>query len=150
MVEEEVQKLGEVSLKSKFCLYILFLFFVLMSHAVRGETKTKSLVKLIEHTYDDQLATIYPGNSVDYRSSIVVRFIDSLITEPTRRKMKIGVIREKGGGFELPPPGYFYMADSGTIAYNAQSSDAVLKETYIQLQKWAVKPGGQNTPTGLR
>jgi hypothetical protein len=132
-------------LKPKFFLFSLLFLFLLFSYRANGETKTKRFTRLIEHTYDDQLATIYRGNSVDYRSFILVKFVDSAMVVPASMKMKIEVIRRNGRGFEIPAPGYSYMTDSGAIAHNSQTYDTnqnvVLKDTYIQLQKWAVEPG---------
>lgn len=132
-------------MKSKFFVFSLLFLFVLFSYNAEGETRTRHFIRLFEHTYDDQLFTIYRGNSVDYRSSIVVKFVDSLITGPTRIKMEIGVIRKNGEGFEIPAPGYSQMTDSGTIVYNSPdynpTQNLPLKETHIRLQKWAVEPG---------
>ncbi|MCK4403521.1 MAG: hypothetical protein KAW02_00395 [candidate division Zixibacteria bacterium] len=101
----------------------------------------------MERTYDGQLFTIYRGYSVDYRSSILIRFVDSLLDNQIRIMMEIEVIRKSRGRFKIPLPTYSHMTDSGAIAYSYRdydpNSDIPLKETYIHLQKWAVEPGDE-------
>jgi hypothetical protein len=132
-------------LKLRFFVFIPLFLFALLCYNAKAETRTKRFTRLIEHTYDDQLATIFRGNSVDYRSFILVKFVDSAMVVPASMKMEIEVIRKNGRGFEIPAPGYSYMTDSGAIGYSSQTYDPnqniALKETYVQLRKWAVEPG---------
>jgi len=130
--------------KTLSVLMILFLF-VSLSHPVKGEVRTRYFARLIEHTYDDQQYTIYRGNSVDYRSSIQIRFIDSLITDRARMKMEARVIRKNGEGFKIPLSGYPLPNDSETISIPPSSDDSnrieLPQKNYIPLKRWAVEPG---------
>jgi len=134
-------------LKPKFLISIPLLLSIFLCPKTNAETKTGNFIKLMERTYDDQFFTIYRGNSVDYRSSIIIEFVDSLLVGQTRVKMKVEVIRKNGGKFEIPLPTYSYLTDSGTITYDAKDhdpkSDIPLKATYINLQKWAIEPGDE-------
>ena len=133
-------------MKPKGLVTILFFIFVLLPYKANGE-RTRHFIKLTERTYDEQLFRIYRGNSVDYRSSIIIRFADSLLDSQTRIMMEIEVIRKGGGRFEIPLPTYSYVTDSGTVAYESQKFDpnkkTASKETYLHLQKWAVEPGDE-------
>lgn len=88
-------------MKPKYLVFIPLFLFTLLCYNAKGETKTKRFTRLIEHTYDDQLATIYRGNSVDYRSLILVKFVDSAMVVPASMKMKIEVIRKNGRGLKF-------------------------------------------------
>jgi len=134
-------------LKPKSLVAIVFFLCIIFCHKTNGETRGVNFIKLMERTYDEQWFTIYRGNSVDYRSSIIIGFVDSLINDQIRIKMEIEVIRKNGGRFEIPLPTYSHMTDSGTIAYDYREydpeRDTPLKETHIHLQKWAVEPGDE-------
>jgi hypothetical protein len=133
-------------LKSKIIIVLLILFIAVFSyHPAKGEVRTRYFARLIEHTYDDQQFTIYRGNSVDYRSSIQIRFIDSLVTDRSRMKVEARVIRKNGEGFKIPLSGYPLSNDSETTAVPPSPDDSnrvePLKGNYISLKRWAVEPG---------
>lgn|GEM_PF-1297679 len=133
-------------MKLKALVTILLFIFILLPHKANGGRKT-DFITLKERTHDGYLLTIYRENSVDYRSSIVIGFSDSLMDSETRVKVDIEVIRKSGKRFEIPLPTYSHLPDSGTIAYNSPNYDPnkniTPKDTYIDLQKWAVEPGGE-------
>ena len=130
--------------KTISALVISFIFFSL-SLPANGEIKLKYFARLIEHTYDDQQFTIFRGNSVDYRSSILIKFTDSLITDRTRMKLEARVIRKNGGGFKIPVSGYPLYSDSENISIPPPSDDSNRveppKENYIPLKRWSIEPG---------
>ena len=133
-------------MKLKALVTILLFIFILLPHKANGGRKT-DFITLKERTHDGYLLTIYRKNSVDYRSSILIGFVDSLINDQIRIKIEIEVIRKSGGGFEIPLPTYSHMTDSGTIAYDYRdyetNKNIPPKNTYIHLQKWAVEPGDE-------
>lgn len=135
-----------VIVKTKALVTILLFIFVLLPHKANGGRKT-DFITLKERTCDGYLLTIYRGNSVDYRSFILIGFVDSLMDDQTRIKIEIEVKRKNGGGFEIPLSTYAHMTDSGTTAYNPQNFDPnkniPSKKVYIHLQKWAVGPGDE-------
>jgi hypothetical protein len=134
-------------LKTKFLVAIFLFLSIILCHETNAKTARVDFIKLMERTYDEQLFTIYRGNSVDYRSSILIRFVDSLLDKQTKVMMEIEVIRKSGGRFEIPLPKYSHITDSGTIVYDYQDYDPEggipLKETHIHLRKWAVQPGDE-------
>ena len=134
-------------MKPKFLVAIAIFLSIILCHKTNGEPARVKFIKLMERTYDEHSFTIYRGNSVDYRSFILIGFVDSLMNDRTRIKMEIKVIRKNGGRFEIPVPTYSYMTDSGTVAYHSPNYDpnnnSTPKDTYINLQKWAVESGDQ-------
>jgi len=134
-------------LKSRSILIILFFLIILLPHHAKGETKARYFVRLVEHTYDDQLYTVHRGYSVDYRSTVLIKFPDSLSAYPANIRLKATVVRKNGDEFEIPLPGYSQLTDSGTVSINSETYDSSgnisLKESYVQLKRWAVEPGDQ-------
>lgn len=122
---------------------ILLFLLVFVSSGMRAETRPTHPVRLLEYTYDGQSRMIYRGNSVDYRSYILVKFIDSLAVDKLR--IKTEVIRKNGGRFEIPLPDHRREIVSDTIAYDSAyyvtAHTAPRKDTRIDLQRWAVEPG---------
>ena len=142
-----LSKILEPTLKPKFLVAIVFFLSIILCHKTNGEPTRMNFIKLMERTYDEQLFKIYRGNSVDYRSFILIGFTDSLMNDQIRIKMEIKLTRKNGGRFEIPVPSYSYVTDSGSIAYNYRdydpNSNVPLKETCIDLQKWAIEPGDE-------
>jgi hypothetical protein len=128
-------------------LITVFLFIlVLFPHRVSAD-ESADFVRLRERSHDGYLVTIYRGNSVDYRSFVLIEFIDSLIRDHTQIKIEAELIRRGGTDFEIPVPLYSQVTDSGFVAYqyrdSSPNSDAPLEETLIRLSEWAAEPGDQ-------
>lgn len=137
----------EVTLKPKHSFTVFVFLSIILCSIVNADIGATRYFKLIERTYDDQTATIYRGNSVDYRSIILVKFIDSLGTEQAKRKMKIEVVRKNKMEFEIPSTIQTQITDSSIITYNNPDTNTeksiVPKETYVDLRKWAIEPGDE-------
>jgi hypothetical protein len=133
-------------LKSKIIIVLLILFIAVFSyHPAKGEVRTRYFARLIEHTYDDQTLTVFRGNSVDYRSSIQIRFSDSLVIDRARTKVEARVIRKNGEGFKISVSEYAFNSDSENTSVTPPSDDSnkveIRKRDYIPLKRWAVEPG---------
>jgi len=132
--------------KPKALITILLFIFVLLPHKANGGSKT-GFITLKERTWDGYIHTIYRGNSVDYRSTILIGFVDSLMDAQAGVKIDIEVIRKRGKRFNIPAPVYYHMSDSGDITYDRRDYDpksgAPFKEIYIKLRKWALEPGDE-------
>ena len=132
-------------MKSKSILILLIIINILLPNHAKSETRPRYLVRLVEHTYDDQLYTVHRGYSVDYRSTVLIKFPDSLSAYPPNIRLKATVVRKNKDEFEIPLPGYSLLTDSGTVAINSETYDSsgniTLKESYVQLKRWAVEPG---------
>jgi len=132
-------------LKPKYFMVFFFFLLALGSYPANGETRTKSIVRLVECTNDDLFLPLHRGNSVDYRSSILIKLVDSVTIPPPGMKMKIEVIRKNGRGFEIFMSKRSPHRDSGTVVYDSldrdTSQNVPLEESYVHLRKWAVEPG---------
>jgi hypothetical protein len=132
-------------MKPKALITLFLLILILLPHYANGERSAR-FVRLRERSRDGYLLTIYRGNSVDYRSSILIEFTDSVIKHHGL-KIEAELVRKGGETFEIPVPMYSYMTDSGFVAYQRQEQDTRAglspKDTYIALTKWAVEPGDE-------
>lgn len=126
-------------------LITVFLFaLVLFPCHASGEGRA-DFVKLRERTCEGYMVTVYRGNSIDYRSSVLIEFIDTLIQDHTSIKIQAELIRRNGARFEIPVPLYSQVTDSGFMAYiyreHDPKSDSPLDGTLIRLTEWAAQPG---------
>ncbi|UCB52171.1 MAG: hypothetical protein JSV10_09325 [Candidatus Zixiibacteriota bacterium] len=132
-------------MKPKALITVFLLILILFPHSASGEGSA-DFVRLRERSRDGYLLTVYRGNSVDYRSSLLIEFTDSLV-EHYRLKIEADLVRKGGVAFEIPVPVYSYMTDSGFVAYQRRDydpgSEVPLEDTHIDLTKWAVEPGDE-------
>ena len=132
-------------MKPKFLIMIFLLLFIPSAHYALGEG-SDGFVRLRERSCHGYLLTVYPGNSLDYRSSLLIEFTDSLIRQYTV-KIEAELSRKSGAAFEIPVPMHSYMTDSGMVVYQAKDEDTggrlLPKDTHIALTKWAAEPGDE-------
>jgi hypothetical protein len=134
-----------MAMKTKALITVFLLALILFPHRAFGEGGD-GFVRLRERSCDGYLLTVYHGNSLDYRSSLLIEFTDSSV-EHYRLKIEAEVVRKSGAAIEIPVPMYSYMTDSCIVAYQRQEQDPGAKlppeDTYIALTKWAVEPGDE-------
>ena len=134
-----------MAMKPKALITVFLLALILLPHHAAGEGSS-DFVRLRERSCDGYLLTVYPGNSLDYRSSLLIEFTDSLLKQ-YKLKIEAELVRKSGEAFEIPVPMYSYMTDSGLIAYQPREEDTggrlPSKDTHIALTKWAVEPGDE-------
>lgn len=133
-------------MKPKVLILVFLLALILFPHRATGEGSS-GFVRLRERSREGYLLTIYRGNSVDCRSFVLVEFVDSLMQDHTRIKIKAELIRKSGTRFEIPVPLYSQVTDSGFMAHTCRDYDpdsgVPLQETLIRLREWAAEPGDQ-------
>jgi hypothetical protein len=136
--------LSGVAMKPKALITVFLFALVLFPYHASGKGRA-NFFKLRERTCEGYMLTIYRGNSIDYRSSILIEFIDSLIQDHTRIKIQAELIRKNGSRFEIPVPLYSHVTDSGFMAYTYREHDpeaeSPLDGTLIRLTEWAAQPG---------
>jgi hypothetical protein len=132
-------------MKPKVLITVFLLALVLSPHHASGEG-SDGFVRLRERSCDGYLLTVYPGNSLDYRSSLLIEFTDSLIRQ-YNVKIKAQLVRKNGATFGIPVPMHSHMTDSGLVAYQPRGEDPggrlPPRDTQIALTKWAAEPGDQ-------
>ena len=132
-------------MKPKALITVFLLALILFPHYASGKGGA-GFVRLRERSCDGYLLTVYRGNSLDYRSSLLIEFIDSLIN-PYAMKIEAELVRKGGAVFEIPVRMYSSMTDSGPAAYPQRDStrggEVFLKDIRIDLHKWAVAPGDE-------
>jgi len=132
-------------MKPKFLITVFLALFILCPHYAVGEA-SDGFVRLRERSCDGYLLTVHPGNSVDYRSSLLIEFSDSLIN-PYMMKIEAQLVRKGGAAFEIPVRMHSSMTDSGRAAYpqrdSARGSEVFLKDIRIDLHNWAAAPGDE-------
>ncbi len=133
-------------MKPKALITVFLLIVILLPHQASALKKT-GFIKLKERSHEGYVTTVYRGNSLDYRSFLLVEFADSLMEHRTRVRIEAELIRKSGARFEIPVPLYSQVTDSGFMAYTYRDYDpdsgAPLQETLIRLTEWAAEPGDQ-------
>ena len=132
-------------MKPKFLMTVFLVLFILYPHFAVGEA-SDGFVRLRERSHDGYLLTVYSGNSLDYRSSLLIEFTDSLIRQ-YNVKIEAELVRRSGATFGIPVPMHSYVTDSGLVAYQNREQDSggklPPKDTHIALTKWAAEPGNE-------
>ena len=133
-------------MKPKALITVFLLIVILLPHQASALKKT-GFIKLKERSHEGYVTTVYRGNSLDYRSFLLVEFADSLMEHCTRVRIEAELIRRGGTNFEIPVPLYSQVTDSGFMAYTCRDYDpdsgVPLEETLIRLTEWAAESGDQ-------
>jgi len=114
-------------MKTTALFVVLFLGFGLSPHAF-GARKAQPFT-LQERTYDDRVFDVYKTTSVDYRSTVLIRFADTVAVDQPKIRARIEVIRKNRRTFEIP------------VREAPQTSDSADSPIRMHLRKWAVEPG---------
>jgi hypothetical protein len=114
-------------MKTRILFAFLILCPLLSTHAF-GARKAEPFT-LTERTYDDHMFAIYKTTSVDYRSTVLIRFADTVTVDQPRIGARVEVIRADGGTYEIP------------THEMPQSWDSAGQPIRIRLKRWAVEPG---------
>jgi hypothetical protein len=108
--------------------FAVLAFCLVFAQSASGAGKTDRFV-LKERTHENLLFTIHKNTSVDYRSTVLIRFAGSPDLAQAGIKTEVEIVRKNGRTLELPS------------RYILQNTDSTAQEVRINLWKWAAEPG---------